>query len=362
VAGSEALRDGFLTLEFLELHDVTMLETRLNQWLGRVPQNGPWLASLVLATLIAVEVARALVGLLSAPVQPVEPALPAGGPVANAPPMDVQSIMSAHLFGVAALNPGSQDPANAPPSTANLVLAGTIATGDPKHGVAIISDGGPSKVYSVGENVGGASLHSVYLDRVILDRAGALETLVLPRTLPPDRAPIARRMAQARSAVDNLRQMVQSDPLALNEILRPVASYDNKAGKLRGFRVYPGRNRQAFSSLGLKPGDLVTAINGTPLDDPQHGQEVMNTIQSSDRASVTIERGGQTQELTLNIAEVAAEATRDIAAAPPSAVGSGGSTGGPTGTEAPSISPQPAPQALPPEPAPTPPADNPNPI
>jgi hypothetical protein len=88
----------------------------------------------------------------------------------------------------------------------------------------------------------------------------------------------------------------------------------------------------------------------------------MNTIQSSDRASVTIERGGQTQELTLNIAEVAAEATRDIAAAPPSAVGSGGSTGGPTGTEAPSISPQPAPQALPPEPAPTPPADNPNPI
>ncbi len=52
----------------------------------------------------------------------------------------------------------------------------------PKHGVAIISDGGaPSKVYSVGERVGGASLHSVYLDHVILDRAGALETLLLPR-------------------------------------------------------------------------------------------------------------------------------------------------------------------------------------
>jgi len=338
-----------------------MPETRLNQWLARLPQNGPWLASLVLATLIAVEAARALVGLLGAPLKPVESVMPAGAPLANTPRMDVQSIISAHLFGVAALDPASQDPANAPPSTANLVLAGTIATGDPKHGVAIISDGGPSKVYSVGENVGGASLHSVYLDRVILDRAGALETLVLPRNLPPSRAPLQRRIAQAGSAVENLRRNLQSDPNSLNEILRPVASYDNKAGKLRGFRVYPGRNRQAFSSLGLKPGDLVTAINGTPLDDPQHGQEVMNTIQSSDRASVTLERGGQTEELTLNIAEVAAEANRDIAAAPPSPVLSGGGQNGPTGTEAPSVAPQVPPQVAPTEAAPSPapaPTDN----
>ena len=38
-------------------------------------------------------------------------------------------------------------------------------------------------------------------------------------------------------------------------------------GKLRGMRVYPGTNAQAFNRLGLRPGDLVTAINGTTLDD-----------------------------------------------------------------------------------------------
>src|SRR5258708_36787269 len=84
---------------------------------------------------------------------------------------------------MAAPDPSTQDAANARQSNANLVLAGTIATQDPKHGVAIISDGGPSKVYSVGDNVGGASLHSVYLDHVILDRNGPLETLLLPRQL-----------------------------------------------------------------------------------------------------------------------------------------------------------------------------------
>jgi PDZ domain-containing secreted protein len=64
--------------------------------------------------------------------------------------------------------------------------------------------------------------------------------------------------------------------------------------------------------LGLKAGDLVTAINGTPLDDPQRSQDVFNTIQTSDHVTVTIERGGQRQDITLNIAQVAAQATKDL--------------------------------------------------
>jgi general secretion pathway protein C len=106
--------------------------------------------------------------------------------------------------------------------------------------------------------------------------------------------------------------MVQQDPAILDQVMRTVASYDNAAGKLRGFRAYPGRNRAIFSKLGLKAGDLVTAINGTPLDDPQRSQDVFNTIQTSDHVTVTIERGGQKQDITLNIAQVAAQATRDL--------------------------------------------------
>jgi hypothetical protein len=114
------------------------------------------------------------------------------------------------------------------------------------------------------------------------------------------------------AAVNNIRRMVQQDPGILDQVMRTVASYDNAAGKLRGFRAYPGRNRAIFNKLGLKPGDLVTAINGQTLDDPQRSQEVFNTIQTSDRVSVTIERGGQKQDITLNIAQVAADASRDL--------------------------------------------------
>jgi general secretion pathway protein C len=295
-----------------------MLDARRNEWLSRLQGNGPRLVSLGLAALIAVELARIAISVLSGgPVKSPQPVLPNMAPRTQQSGADVQSIVSAHLFGVATADPATQDPANAPPSTANLVLAGTIATQDPKRGVAIISDGGPSKVYSVGDRVGGASLHSVYLDRVILDRSGALETLLLPKRLAPGvggQAAMRRPGADPRTvaAVENIRHMVQQDPGILDQVMRTVPSYDSAAGKLRGFRAYPGRNRQIFNKLGLKPGDLVTAINGTELDDPQRSQEVFNTIQTSDHVTVSIERGGQKQEISLNIAQVAAQATREL--------------------------------------------------
>jgi general secretion pathway protein C len=251
--------------------------------------------------------------------------------------VNAQAVANAHLFGAAVADPTTQDPNNAPLSSANLVLAGTIATQDPKRGIAIITDGGPSKVYSVGENVNGATLYSVYLDHVILDRGGTLETLLLPRLLAGGARMPLRRGVEARSseAVDNIRRLVQQDPGLLDQVMRTVPSYDNSAGKLRGFRAYPGRNRAIFNKLGLKPGDLVTAINGQPLDDPQHSQEVFNTIQSSNTVTVTVERGGQKQDITLNVAQVASEASKDLESEPGAATAP---AAGPTPTPSPPAS------------------------
>jgi general secretion pathway protein C len=322
-----------------------MQGTPTNEWLSRLQGNGPNLVSLVLAALIAVELARIAISFLSGPVKSPQPLIASTAQTRQHPAVDIQSVVSAHLFGIAKADPSTQDPANAPLSSANLVLAGTIATEDPKHGVAIISDGGPSKVYSVGQNVNGATLHSVYLDHVILDRGGTLETLLLPRQLAGDRnrppSPVRRIGADPRTvaAVDNIRRMVQQDPGLLDQVMRTVPSYDNAAGKLRGFRAYPGRNRAIFNKLGLKPGDLVTAINGQALDDPQRSQEVFNTIQTSDHVTVTLERGGQKQDITLNIAQVASEATKDLEGETGGAGGSGSNgtppPGGPGGAQQP---------------------------
>src|SRR5580704_15466129 len=302
-----------------------MLDTRTNDWLSKLQANGPKVVSFVFGALILLQLLQIGYPYIAKPVKSPQPVLAPAPPRAPRSGVDIQTVVSAHLFGIPPA--ATQDEGNAPQSSANLLLAGTIATQDPKHGVAIISDGGaPSKVYSVGERIGGAALHSVYLDHVILDRGGALETLLLPRQVPPNsRVTAARRIPggdpRTVAAVDNIRRMVQQDPSILDQVMRTVASYDNAAGKLRGFRAYPGRNRAIFAKLGLKAGDLVTAINGTPLDDPQKSQDVFNTIQTSDHVTVTIERGGQKQDITLNIAQVAAQATKDLEGEANSATG-----------------------------------------
>ena len=79
-------------------------------------------------------------------------------------------------------------------------------------------------------------------------------------------------------------------------------------GKKRGFRVYPGRQPPGVRAPGPAAGDLVTAINGTPLDDTDRAQEIFGTLGSSTEARVTVTRNGRQQDLVLNIAQIAAEA------------------------------------------------------
>jgi general secretion pathway protein C len=273
-------------------------------WPARTARNGARLMSLVLAALIAAEAARTAIVLYSPGARKSpQPANPAATAAYSRRGIDVESIVAAHLFGVAIDDLDSRDPALARPTSANFVLAGTIATGDPRRGMAIISDAGVSKVYSVGDSLGDLSLYSVYLDRVILRRGSTLESLVLPRLLLSSRpAPASRTAAGTGDASDGNGRVPED-----KGILRLIGSFDNDAAKGRGYRVFPGRNRKAFMSLGLHPGDLVTSVNGTPLDDSQGGQRALGELAAADRAIVTIRRGKQTQEISLNMTEAALE-------------------------------------------------------
>ena len=126
-------------------------------------------------------------------------------------------------------------------------------------------------------------------------------------------------MTSARSPGWSLimRRMITEQPGLLADVMRPQPVMDH--GRMNGFRVYPGRDRMAFMRLGLRPGDQVTAINGTPLDDRDRGEQILHTLGSSSEAHVTVIRNGQQQDLVLNIAQVAQEADSLAAQEPPGA-------------------------------------------
>ena len=282
-------------------------------------RDGPRIATWVLAIALGVQAALILTDLAGGGAAPA----PARGTAPmRAHALDVAAITNAHLLGSAARREEGPD---APPSHVPLVLTGIIAGNDPRNGLAILGQSAQTaKVYAVGDNVaGGVKLHAVYDDHVLIDRGGAIESLALPRqvtggnTAPPS----AAALQNENPAIERMRRMISEQPGLIGDVLRPQAVLNR--GRTEGFRVFPGRNRAAFMRLGLRPGDVVTAINGTPLDDQDRGEQILRTLGSASEARVTVKRGGQQQDLTLNIAQVAQEADSLAPQAPPPPSGVG---------------------------------------
>jgi general secretion pathway protein C len=276
------------------------------RWRALLLKEGPRLATWALALGLGVQGALIVTDLAGGAGRGgAAPAVRASGP---SHALDLAAITNAHLFGAAPLP--KQDGANAPQTSIPLVLTGTIAGNDPQNGLAILGQTAQTaQVHAVGDNVpGGAKLHSVYSDRVVIDRDGQLESLALPRQLNAGNAPPPSSAALQgdNSSIERMRRMISEQPGLLADVMRPQPVMDH--GRMNGFRVYPGRDRMAFMRLGLRPGDQVTAINGTPLDDRDRGEQILHTLGSSSEAHVTVIRNGQPQDLVLNIAQVAQEA------------------------------------------------------
>ncbi|MFO7277796.1 MAG: type II secretion system protein GspC [Pseudomonadota bacterium] len=284
-----------------------------DHWRELLVTRAPQIAVWVLAVALGVQAAIIVTDLAGASRVPAidefnpPPAVPSRR-------VDVAAIVSSHLFGAAQADaPAAVDAANAPQTSMPLVLTGIIAADEPQAGLAIVGqNAGSTKVYAVGDNLpGGARLHSVYSDRVLLERNGRLESLTLPRqsrggAVAPPPPMAAMPPSESAPPIERMREMIAQEPGLLSDIMRPQPVFAQ--GRQRGYRVYPGRNRQAFIRLGLRPGDLVVAINGTPLDDPARGEEIFRTLGSSSEARVTVMRNGRQQDLTLNMAQVVQEA------------------------------------------------------
>ncbi len=219
------------------------------------------------------------------------------------PPADLSELTAAHLFGSAAGDPVTGG--EAPQSNVALLLAGTLAVRDPKAGLAIIGE--PSQaghVYAVGATLpGGVRLHEVYTNHVLIERAGLIETLLLPHAVGGGgnarRPPVARTEPPLAETVQKL---IAGGPEVVGDVLRPMPSYAN--GKLMGFRVYAGRDRRKFAKLGLQPGDVVTQVNGVPLGDAQHGLDALRSLGAAGTATVTVERAGSTQQVTIDSSQL----------------------------------------------------------
>jgi type II secretory pathway component PulC len=75
------------------------------------------------------------------------------------------------------------------------------------------------------------------------------------------------------------------------------------AGKFRGFRVTVLHDPAFWRGVDLKPGDVVTRINGLPIERPEQALKAFESLETSGELRVSYERGGEPRELVYPIVD-----------------------------------------------------------
>jgi general secretion pathway protein C len=224
---------------------------------------------------------------------------------------DYESLGRSNLFGSLAAQAPVKVVEPAKPVVRNpLNLVGTFIV-DGEAATAIIEE--PKKkvqeVFAIGEMVfDEAKLLEIKSDRVIIERGGAREELVLDEASPGGGASAGSGEFKDGVAIvsDNevhvqeaeLDKALENLPLLLTQA-RAVPYF--KDGKSVGLRLFAVKQGSLFERLGFKNGDILKAINGSPMGDLSQAIKLFETLKQERSINVQLERERNDKEVRYQI-------------------------------------------------------------
>jgi general secretion pathway protein C len=199
---------------------------------------------------------------------------------------------------------------NAPETRLNVRLAGIFHSEGPDSApLALIAvDSRSQQVFKTDDRLNdGTRISQILTDRVLLERNGQIEALSLPREtvgngLSHTRSANLNGSASADHTIDatavaaELRRQVSTNPDALLDLAFATPYFANN--QFAGLRLEPGRQPHMFNQLGLRPGDIVVALNGRRLTTPNQGMQLLQELLSAERLEVQVLRNGRHLPLT----------------------------------------------------------------
>lgn len=231
-----------------------------------------------------------------------------------------------HLFGQSSgLVDLAQLATVAPETALRLFLKGTLNLDAPDGGIAIVADDqGHEQAYRVGDRLpGDAELIGVYASRILLRRAGVEEGLsllpdaggapapasggaaarrpvlsVAPGGAQPVPAFVNPQIYAGAPSLETIRAATNTDVAELAKQVNVIPVLEN--GRFAGVRLSVGRDSDLLARSGLRTSDLITAVNGIPLD-VQRQAELLATLRSARQFTVTIRRDGQSMDVPVGL-------------------------------------------------------------
>lgn len=205
---------------------------------------------------------------------------------------------------------------NGPPvrTTLPLTLLGVIVTTDPTKSVASIEDKGSNSVLAVreGEPLGtSATIQKIETTRVIFMNNNSQRREFVE--LPQDQILATRRAAPAKptSGIQQSGNRFNIDRKIVDEAISPEKmgqtltearcvphQEGGRPGGYQCFQIVPG---SIYDKLGMKDNDVITSINGQPLDDPSKIFAFLNGLKGAKNIRIDLKRGGRDTTLEYDI-------------------------------------------------------------
>lgn len=270
-----------------------------------------------LATFVLIAISAVLLGRLTWAVLEPTSVLP---PVGVSPPAATESSAAGSVGGfrqlaaLSVLGASSTQAAvvNVPDTTLSWALKGVLSDPDSGRSFAILAPQGQrEKLYRVGDALpGNVRLDQILPDQVILARDGKLETLRLKRAqagTAPARAAasnLPRTTGDATIAADGGvaridREGWANDPERFMDVI--TASPVMQDGALYGLEVHPARNLREFEAAGLEAGDVILAVEGTPVAEINDYRDILQELGDASTVSVSLERNGEPLNITITM-------------------------------------------------------------
>lgn len=204
-------------------------------------------------------------------------------------------MLAALLFAVAA----------APPP--DLGAIGVVVAHRPEASVAILRAGGRSRAVAVGEEAFGGRVVAVDTNGAVLDFDGTRVMLRLTGAAaafaqaPPPPAPPAAAPADATRSLER-RDVERRLASETSRILAETALVPVQEGShVSGFAITRMPEGTVLSDAGLRTGDILTEINGTPVDSLATLMSLWPKLQNETSLRAVVLRGGQPLTLSVSL-------------------------------------------------------------
>ena len=132
--------------------------------------------------------------------------------------------------------------------------------------------------------------------------AGSEAAVVTPAPAPADSTTPAAPTAAHTIGRRDLDAVLAQSPGYFLQHVETKAQF--RGGHFHGWRLiafFPGDNR--FAGIDLQAGDVVTSINGKPIEQPDQFMAVWTALRSSSELTVDVERDGTPRTLRWQISE-----------------------------------------------------------